>query len=76
MKLVPAAESEPTSYACPMHPEVMDSEASSCPQCGMKLVPADKVPGAGEGEHEHQTTASTRARSTVMTTPMGSNGKT
>ena len=53
MKLVAAAESAPTSYACPMHPEVTDSEASSCPKCGMKLVAADKVPGAGEGDHDH-----------------------
>ena len=52
MKLVAAAESVPT-YACPMHPEVTDSEASSCPECGMKLVAADKVPGAGEGDHDH-----------------------
>jgi FtsP/CotA-like multicopper oxidase with cupredoxin domain len=35
-----------------MHPEVTDTEASSCPKCGMKLVPADKVAGAGEGGHE------------------------
>ena len=41
-----------SSYVCPMHPEVTASEASSCPKCGMKLVPADKVPGAGEEEHE------------------------
>jgi FtsP/CotA-like multicopper oxidase with cupredoxin domain len=41
-----------SSYVCPMHPEVTDTEASSCPKCGMKLVPGDKVPGAGEGEHE------------------------
>ncbi len=52
MKLVPD-QSAPTSYVCPMHPEVTDSEASSCPKCGMKLVRGDKVPGAGEGEHEH-----------------------
>ena len=57
-----------------MHPEVTDSEASSCPKCGMKLVPADKVPGAGEGEHEKHVSA--RGTSTLMTTPMGSNGKT
>ena len=44
---------EASSYACPMHPEVTDSEASTCPKCGMKLVPADKVPGAGSGEHAH-----------------------
>ena len=42
-----------SSYVCPMHPEVTASEASSCPKCGMKLVPADKVPGAGE-EHERR----------------------
>ena len=46
-----------------MHPEVTDSEASSCPKCGMKLVSADKVPGACSA-------------STLMTTLMGSNGKT
>ena len=53
MKLVPTADPPPTSYACPMHPEVTDSEASSCPKCGMKLIAADKVPGAGSGEHSH-----------------------
>jgi FtsP/CotA-like multicopper oxidase with cupredoxin domain len=31
---------EASSYACPMHPEVTDTEASSCPKCGMKLIPA------------------------------------
>jgi FtsP/CotA-like multicopper oxidase with cupredoxin domain len=54
MKLAPASASAPTTYACPMHPEVTDSEASSCPKCGMKLVTADKIPGAGEGEREHE----------------------
>ncbi len=72
MKLVPAAESEPTSYACPMHPEVTDTEASSCPKCGMKLVPADKVPGAGE----RVSTAARGPRARVMTTLTGSSGKT
>ncbi|HET7720126.1 MAG TPA: multicopper oxidase domain-containing protein, partial [Acidimicrobiales bacterium] len=27
------------SYACPMHPEVVDTQPSNCPKCGMKLVP-------------------------------------
>ena len=31
---------EASSYVCPMHPEVTASEPSSCPKCGMKLVPA------------------------------------
>ena len=43
---------EASSYVCPMHPEVTASEQATCPKCGMKLVPADKVPGAGDGEHE------------------------
>jgi FtsP/CotA-like multicopper oxidase with cupredoxin domain len=33
-----------SSYVCPMHPEVTDSEASSCPKCGMKLVPDESAP--------------------------------
>jgi FtsP/CotA-like multicopper oxidase with cupredoxin domain len=32
-------EEQASSYVCPMHPEVTDTEASSCPKCGMRLVP-------------------------------------
>ena len=28
------------AYTCPMHPEVVSEEPGSCPQCGMKLMPA------------------------------------
>ncbi|HET6395159.1 MAG TPA: multicopper oxidase domain-containing protein, partial [Blastococcus sp.] len=35
-----------SSFACPMHPEVTDTAASTCPKCGMKLVP---VEGAAVG---------------------------
>jgi FtsP/CotA-like multicopper oxidase with cupredoxin domain len=44
---------EASAYVCPMHPEVTASEPATCPKCGMKLVPGDKVPGEGEGEDEH-----------------------
>jgi len=47
---------EASSYVCPMHPEVTDTEASSCPKCGMKLVPADTPGPSAEhahGAHEH-----------------------
>ncbi len=30
-----------STYACPMHPEVTDSEPSTCPKCGMKLMPVE-----------------------------------
>jgi FtsP/CotA-like multicopper oxidase with cupredoxin domain len=30
----------PVIYTCPMHPEVVSEEPGSCPQCGMKLMPA------------------------------------
>jgi hypothetical protein len=29
---------EPAIYACPMHPDITDTTASSCPKCGMTLV--------------------------------------
>ena len=35
-----AERGQTSSYACPMHPEVTASEPGTCPQCGMKLVPA------------------------------------
>jgi FtsP/CotA-like multicopper oxidase with cupredoxin domain len=28
-----------TSWTCPMHPDVVSSEAGTCPTCGMKLIP-------------------------------------
>jgi Heavy metal binding domain len=70
-----------SSYVCPMHSEVSHTESSSCPKCGRKLVPADKIPGAGEASTSIMITASTSltsraATSTLMTTPMDSNGKT
>jgi FtsP/CotA-like multicopper oxidase with cupredoxin domain len=39
-------ESQASSYVCPMHPEVTSSEAGTCPQCGMKLIPAQPTPSS------------------------------
>jgi len=33
-------ETAASSYTCPMHPDVIATEPGTCPQCGMKLVPA------------------------------------
>ena len=42
MKLLPTAA--PTAgYVCPMHPEVTSTEPGRCPDCGMKLLPAQLV---------------------------------
>ena len=35
-------------YTCPMHPEVRDIKASSCPICGMGLEPAGVVTGEAD----------------------------
>jgi FtsP/CotA-like multicopper oxidase with cupredoxin domain len=42
----------PVTYTCPMHPEVVSEDAGHCPDCGMKLLPAQVVAAAGGG-HEH-----------------------
>jgi len=31
-----------TTYTCPMHPQIVESEPGSCPICGMNLVPVKK----------------------------------
>ncbi len=41
-----------TSYVCPMHPEVTDSQPSTCPKCGMKLIPAESPAPAASHDHD------------------------
>lgn len=40
----------PTTYACPMHPEVTSDHPGTCPKCGMTLQPVDKSPSP-HGQH-------------------------
>jgi hypothetical protein len=43
-----------TLYTCPMHKEVVASQPSNCPKCGMKLVPkppARPADHSGHGGH-------------------------
>jgi FtsP/CotA-like multicopper oxidase with cupredoxin domain len=50
MKLL--AVEAPSSYTCPMHPEVVSDQPGHCPECAMKLLPSHLVTEAG-GHHEH-----------------------
>ena len=38
-EIVMTMPSGPTTYCCPMHPEIVSEEPGSCPECGMTLVP-------------------------------------
>jgi FtsP/CotA-like multicopper oxidase with cupredoxin domain len=50
-----------SSYVCPMHPEVTDSEPSSCPKCGMRLVPDKSAPTSYVCPMHPEVTASEQA---------------
>jgi FtsP/CotA-like multicopper oxidase with cupredoxin domain len=39
MPLLYGGEIQASSYACPMHPDVVSSEPETCPKCGMRLAP-------------------------------------
>ena len=42
-----------TSYACPMHPEVVSDVPGRCPICGMKLLPAATIAEASGHDMDH-----------------------
>jgi len=42
-----------TSYACPMHPEVVSDVPGRCPICGMKLLPAAAIAEATGHDMHH-----------------------
>jgi FtsP/CotA-like multicopper oxidase with cupredoxin domain len=50
MKLLPVK----TTYTCPMHPEVVRNEPGHCPECGMKLLPAQLVDQREQHEHHDE----------------------
>ena len=62
MPILYGSETEQASrYVCPMHPEVTDTEASSCPKCGMKLVPDTSAPTSYVCPMHPEVTASEQA---------------
>lgn len=44
---------ETATYACPMHPKVVQSEPGSCPICGMKLEPRASDSGHAGAAADH-----------------------
>jgi FtsP/CotA-like multicopper oxidase with cupredoxin domain len=61
-----------SSYACPMHAEVTSTEPRTCPKCGMKLVPADTLPGPSPSRVKMPFNTSTKNTNRTM----DSSGKT
>lgn len=47
-----AALQSRTEYTCSMHPEVVQDEPGTCPECGMELVPREAAGDAGEESSE------------------------
>ncbi len=43
---------EQQKYTCPMHPQIMEDEAGSCPICGMTLV-LTKAENNHSGSHHN-----------------------
>jgi P-type Cu2+ transporter len=41
-----------TLYTCPMDPEIIGSEPSNCPKCGMELIPLEKKHGTDHKDME------------------------
>jgi len=42
-------------YTCPMDPEIVKDKPGSCPKCGMKLEPSDRVHSEHENHGDHKT---------------------
>ncbi len=58
-------------YVCPMHPEVVRDEPSSCPKCGMTLMPREAQTNTGQ-THTH--TAHEKMNSSTESTIPSSHG--
>jgi Cu+-exporting ATPase len=67
-KQQPEPVREGVQYTCPMHPEIVQVGAGSCPKCGMALVPMDA--GAEEDDTELRDLSRRLWVSAVLSVPM------
>ena len=63
-----AAEAEPTTWTCSMHPQIQQPEPGDCPICGMDLIPLESDTGADDGPRVMSMSESSRALANIQTT--------
>jgi Cu(I)/Ag(I) efflux system membrane fusion protein len=65
-----AGETAPTTWICPMHPQIQQPEPGDCPICGMDLVPIETEEEEDEGERRLTVSEAGRKLMEIRTSPV------